>query len=53
MQRYVAREHGDERPLVQVMLSLDRRHPRYGYRRIGALLPREDLERTGSALRRA
>jgi putative transposase len=28
----------DERPLVQRMLALVRRHPRYGYRRIWALL---------------
>ncbi len=40
-QRNVARERDDERPLVQMMLILARRHPRYGYRRIGALLRRE------------
>ncbi len=37
-QRYAVRERDDERPLVQRMLSLARRHPRYGYRRIWALL---------------
>ena len=40
-QRYVARERDDERPLVQRMLELVRRHPRYGYRRVWALLRRE------------
>lgn len=37
-QRYVVRERDDEKPLVQRMLSLVRGHPRYGYRRIWALL---------------
>ena len=37
-QRYAIRERDDERPLVQRMLALARRHPRYGYRRIWALL---------------
>jgi len=40
-QRYVAQERDDERPLMDRMLSLARRHPRYGYRRIAALLRRE------------
>ena len=40
-QRYAVREHDDERPLVQLMLALARRHPRYGYRRIWALLRRD------------
>ncbi len=37
-QRYAVRERDDEKPLVQLMLTLARRHPRYGYRRIWALL---------------
>ena len=37
-QRYPARTRDDEKPLVQRMLELVRRHPRYGYRRIGVLL---------------
>jgi len=37
-QRYVVRHRSDEKPLVQRMLSLVRGHPRYGYRRIWALL---------------
>jgi putative transposase len=40
-QRYAAKERNDERPLVQRMLDLVRRHPRYGYRRVWALLGRE------------
>ena len=40
-QRYVAQERDYERPLMDRMLSLARRHPRYGYRRIAALLRRE------------
>ncbi len=40
-QRYVVKERDDERPLVQRMLSLARCHPRYGYRRIWALLRRD------------
>lgn len=41
-QRYVRRAADDERRLVTRMLELARRHPRYGYRRIAALLRRED-----------
>ncbi len=40
-QRYAVRTRDDEKPLVQRMLRLARRHPRYGYRRIGALLRRD------------
>lgn len=40
-QRYVAKEHDGEKPLVQRMRELVRRHPRYGYRRVWALLRRE------------
>ena len=37
-QRYTPREPDRDRALVQRMLALVRRHPRYGYRRITALL---------------
>ena len=37
-QRYEPKRRGDEARLVREMLSLVRRHPRYGYRFIGALL---------------
>jgi transposase InsO family protein len=37
-QRYAPREPDRDRPLVRRMLELVRRHPRYGYRRITALL---------------
>jgi len=40
-QRYVAKEREGEKPLVAKMLELVRRHPRYGYRRIWALLRSE------------
>jgi putative transposase len=40
-QRQVPRERPDEKPLVARMLALVARHPRYGYRRIWALLYRE------------
>lgn len=40
-QRYQPAPNGDEGRLVQRMLSLVGRHPRYGYRRITALLRRE------------
>jgi len=40
-QRYQPAPNGDEARLVQRMLSLVGRHPRYGYRRITALLRRE------------
>ena len=40
-QRYAAKERDGERPLVQRMLELVRRHPRYGYRRVWALLRAE------------
>jgi len=40
-QRYAAKERDGERPLVQRMLELVRRHPRYGYRRVWALLRNE------------
>ena len=42
-QRYVAKERDGERPLVQRMRELVRRHPRYGYRRVWALLRGEGL----------
>ncbi|MFQ5668826.1 MAG: IS3 family transposase [Candidatus Binatia bacterium] len=37
-QRYTVRERDDERPLVEGMHALVRGHPRFGYRRIWALL---------------
>ncbi|WP_231931103.1 IS3 family transposase [Botrimarina hoheduenensis] len=37
-QRYQAKPRGDEPRLVKRMLQLVRRRPRYGYRRIAALL---------------
>jgi len=40
-QRYAAKERDGERPLVSSMLDLVRRHPRYGYRRVWALLRSE------------
>jgi transposase InsO family protein len=40
-QRYVIKERDDEKALVQRMLELARAHPRYGYRRIWALLRHE------------
>jgi transposase len=40
-QRYVARRADRDRPLVQRMRELAGRHPRYGYRRVAAMLRRE------------
>ena len=40
-QRYVMKERDDEKALVRRMLELARAHPRYGYRRIWALLRHE------------
>jgi len=40
-QRYAGKQRNDERPLVSSMLDLVRRHPRYGYRRVWALLRSE------------
>ncbi len=40
-QRYAVKERDGERALVQRMLALVRRHPRYGYRRVWALLRSE------------
>ena len=37
-QRYVAKPRDDESALVKRMLSLVRQRPRFGYRRIAALL---------------
>jgi len=39
--RYQARQPEKDRALVQRLLDLSRQHPRYGYRRITALLRRE------------
>ena len=40
-QRYAPRSPEQDRPLIQRMLELVGRHPRYGYRRVTALLRRE------------
>jgi len=40
-QRYIAQQRNGERALVERMRELALRHPRYGYRRITALLRRE------------
>lgn len=40
-QRYAVKERDGERVLVQRMLALVRRHPRYGYRRVWVLLRSE------------
>jgi len=40
-QRYRAHEPDDEKELVKAMHELARQHPRYGHRRIGALLRRD------------
>jgi len=41
-QRYCGRRSDQDRLLTQRMLALSKEHPRYGYRRITALLRRED-----------
>jgi transposase InsO family protein len=43
-QRYVPREREEERRLVARIHALVREHPRYGYRRIWALLRAEGWE---------
>lgn len=43
-QRYVETRPEKDKAVVQRMLALARRHPRYGYRRIGALLRREGFQ---------
>jgi len=40
-QRYEPKEAEDEKPLVRRMKQLSAQHPRYGYRRVWALLRRE------------
>ena len=40
-QRYEPREPDDEKPLVRRMKELSAEHPRYGYRRVWALLRAE------------
>jgi len=40
-QRYVERKTESDKPLVAAMLELARKHPRYGYRRIHAMLQDE------------
>jgi transposase InsO family protein len=51
-QRYVAREAGDEKELVKRMKALSALHPRYGYRRIWALLRAEKFEVNKKRVRR-
>ncbi len=43
-QRYEPAEAADEKPLVKRMKELSARHPRYGYRRIWALLRSEGFQ---------
>ena len=43
-QRYEPREADDEKPLVKRMKELSAAHPRYGYRRVWALLRREEFQ---------
>jgi transposase InsO family protein len=40
-QRYIASKVKSDMPLVAAMQGLARRHPRYGYRRIHAMIHRE------------
>jgi transposase InsO family protein len=51
-QRYEVRERDDEKPLVAEMLALSRQHPRYGYRRITALLRRKGWTVNGKRVQR-
>jgi putative transposase len=43
-QRYVGHKVQKDRPLAQRMVALSRENPRYGYRRVWALLKREGFE---------
>jgi transposase InsO family protein len=43
-QRYEPKEAEDEKPLVRRMTELSALHPRYGYRRVWALLRREKFQ---------
>jgi transposase InsO family protein len=43
-QRYEPKAAGDERSLVKRMKELSARHPRYGYRRMWALLRQEKFD---------
>lgn len=40
-QRYEATRPGTDRPLVEAMLKVAEKHPRYGYRRVHAMLAQE------------
>ncbi len=51
-QRYTARPRSDESHLVNRMLELARHRPRFGYRRIAALLRREGLRASDSRILR-
>jgi transposase InsO family protein len=51
-QRYVARERDGEAALRARMRELALRHPRYGYRRVGAVLRREGFKVNHKRMRR-
>jgi putative transposase len=51
-QRYEPREPDDEKPLVGRMRELSAEHPRYGYRRVWALLRREKFAVNGKPVNR-
>ena len=51
-QRYEAREADDEKPLVKRMRELSAQHPRYGYRRVWALLRGEAFGVNGKPVNR-
>jgi len=50
--RYAAQPRSDEQKLVERMLELAREHPRYGYRRIAALLRREEWQASDNRIHR-
>jgi putative transposase len=51
-QRYGPKEAEDEKPLVKRMKELSAQHPRYGYRRVWALLRREKFAVNGNPVNR-
>lgn len=51
-QRYVSHKAKRDRPLTQRMMVLSRENPRYGYRRVWALLRREGFEVNKKRVRR-
>lgn len=50
--RYSAKPRADEQKLVERMLELAREYPRYGYRRIAALLRREQWQASDNRIHR-